>query len=71
MDHALREGQRLSLDTEADQQEVFDNLPAIARSFVNVLSMSKLGRWFSWEDCAQEQLPDFYAAKMLLEAGSR
>ena len=34
---------------------------------MNVLSMSKLGRWFSWQDCAHEQLPEFFASKMLLE----
>ena len=38
---------RLSYETAADQQQVFANLPAIAQSFVKVLSMSKLGRWFS------------------------
>ena len=67
IDHALKMGQNLSFDTIADQQQLFDNLPAIARSFVNVLSMSKLGRWFSWQDCAHEQLPEFFASKMLLE----
>ena len=57
----------LSFGTVADQQHVFDSMPAIAQSFVKVLSMSKLGRWFSWQDAAQEQLPEFFASKMLLE----
>ena len=57
VDRALSQKQMLSFETVADQQHVFDHLPAIANSFVNVLSMSKLGRWFSWQDCAHEQLP--------------
>ena len=64
---AHHEHQRLSFETIADQQHVFDNIPSIAQSFVNVLSMSKLGRWFSWQQCAAEQLPEFFASKMLLE----
>ena len=67
VDRALSQTQMLSFETVADQEHVFDNLPAIANSFVNVLSMSKLGRWFSWQDCAHEQLPEFFASKMLLE----
>ena len=67
LDRALREQQRLSFETIADQQQVFDNMPSIAQSFVKVLSMSKLGRWFSWQQCAHEQLQEFFASKMLLE----
>ena len=33
-----------------------------------VLSFPKLGRWFSWNDCAAEQICEFWVRKMILEA---
>jgi hypothetical protein len=30
-------------------------------------SLPKLGRWFSWNGCAHEQMPEFHATKMLFE----
>ena len=30
-------------------------------------SLPKLGRWFSWNGCAHEQMPEFHASKMLFE----
>ena len=29
--------------------------------------VSKLGRWFSWHACAHQQLPEYWAGKMLYE----
>ena len=29
--------------------------------------LSKLGRWFSWNGCAKQQLNEYWACKMLLE----
>ena len=33
-----------------------------------MLSLPKLGRWFSWNDCAEEQIFEFWVSKMILEA---
>ena len=56
-----------SLDTPEDYTSLFDDLPFIARSFQLALNVVKMGRWFSWNDCARVQLPEFFIQKMLLE----
>jgi hypothetical protein len=53
--------------TREDEQALFDRLPVLARSWCLSLEISKLGRWFSWNSCAQEQLDEFWIGKMLLE----
>ena len=44
-----------------------DRLPDLARSWCASLDISKLGRWFSWNGCAKEQLGEYWISKMLLE----
>ena len=53
--------------TREDEQALFDRLPVLARSWCLSLDISKLGRWFSWNSCAHEQLDEFWISKMLLE----
>ena len=54
--------------TQEDREAVFENIPELAHSFVKALTMCKLGRWFSWNDCAHEQLQEYWVAKMLYES---
>jgi hypothetical protein len=58
---------KLNFDTESDRLQVYERLPDIATSFRRSTEMCKLGRWFSWNDCAKHQLSEFWAAKMILE----
>ena len=44
------------LETEEDYTTLFDDLPFLARSFSAAMDVAKLGRWFSWNTCALEQL---------------
>ena len=57
----------MHLDTRDCQQRVFVLLPTYAPSFTGQKEVVKLGRWFSWNAAASEQLPEFWIAKMLLE----
>ena len=53
--------------TPEEREQVFQQLGHIVGSFVRSQEMSKLGRWFSWNGCAHEQLPEYWACKMLYE----
>ena len=55
------------LDSPEDYTSLFDDIPFLARSFRRALDVAKMGRWFSWNGCASEQLPEFHIQKMLLE----
>ena len=59
---------RMRWATQQDRQEVFDSIPELASSFLQALSLPKLGRWFSWNGCAEEQMCEYWVAKMLLES---
>ena len=52
-DHAL------SFETAEDHTRLYVHLPHLAGSFLNSKETCKLGRWFSWNDCAKEQLGEF------------
>jgi hypothetical protein len=58
---------RLPCGTLEEREQLFHQLPQILGSFVRSESLSKLGRWFSWHACAEQQLPEYWAAKMLYE----
>ena len=57
----------LVVSTQSEEQALFDRLPELARSWCVSLDISKLGRWFSWNGCAEEQLGEYWISKMLLE----
>jgi hypothetical protein len=57
----------MPFDTLECKQRLFDLLPTYAPSFTGQKEVVKLGRWFSWNAAASEQLPEFWIAKMLLE----
>ena len=58
----------MNWSTSEDREDVFNAIPDLASSFVKQLSFPKLGRWFSWNDCAEEQIREFWVDKMILEA---
>jgi len=60
-DHGLR------FDTAEDRERLHNALPDLAVSFVGSQEMCKLGRWFSWNQCAEQQLQEFWVAKMIYE----
>ena len=49
--------------TSEDREEAWKAIPELARSFIEVLSLPKLGRWFSWNQCAEEQICEFWVGK--------
>ena len=55
------------VSTREEEQALFDRLPDLARSWCASLDISKLGRWFSWNGCAKEQLGEYWISKMRLE----
>lgn len=60
-DHGMR------FETACDRSRLYQHLPNLATSFIHSKEMCKLGRWFSWNDCAKQQLGEFWVAKMLIE----
>ena len=56
----------MSLDTEQDYVDLFDAVPHLALSFRRTLDVARMGRWFSWNTCAHQQLREFWVAKMIL-----
>ena len=56
-----------AVSTREEEQALFDRLPDLARSWCASLDISELGRWFSWNGCAKEQLGEYWISKMLLE----
>ena len=60
-------GYGLNVDTPDDRRHVFEQIGNLAPSFSRAMSESKLGRWFSWNECCDESLGEFWPANMLLE----
>ena len=56
--------------TETEKQAIFEKVVQLA-SFRLHLSHPKLANWFSWNMCAKQQLPEFYATKMIFESQLR
>ena len=56
-----------ALECDEDYEALFDDLPYLARSFQAAMDTAKMGRWFSWNNCAKEQLVEFWVQKMILE----
>ena len=48
-------------------QELFDMLPSIFKSWMQKGGMVKGPRWFSWNDEASAQVQEFSASRMVLE----
>ncbi len=63
----IAQDMQMPYDSESDKQAVFDNLCHVAGSFTKQLEICKLGRWFSWNQCARQQMPEYHTMKMLLE----
>ena len=57
----------MPFDTHDERERVFQHLCDIVGSLMQCQDLSKLGRWFSWNGCAREQLGEFWACKMLYE----
>ena len=55
------------LETDEDYTMLFDDIPFLARSFSAALDVAKLGRWFSWNGCAKQQLGEYWVQKMIIE----
>ena len=49
-------GNGLSWDTLDDRRNVFEQFGNLVPSFSTAMSESKLGRWFSWNECCEEAL---------------
>jgi hypothetical protein len=56
----------LACVTEGDKEQVWERLATLP-TFVNKGALPKLGRWFSWNSVAHEQLQELSALRMLLE----
>ena len=53
-------------NTDAEMQAIMDRVAELP-TFRGRPTRSKLGRWFSWNQSAKENLPDYFAAKMVIE----
>ena len=56
----------LRAEVTADKSAVWDAVAELP-TFCAKGSLPKMGRWFSWNQVAHEQMPEFWATKMLLE----
>ena len=55
----------LAMDPGTTMEQVWQQLPLLD-GFRNKQSMPKLSRWFSWNQAAEEKLPEWTALKMVL-----
>ena len=53
--------------TASEKQAIFDRVLEV-EAFRKHGSHPKLANWFAWNQCAHEQIPDFFAIKMVFEA---
>ena len=53
-------------ENEEDHNALWDAVASLP-SFHKKLSFPKLGRWFSWNGCACDQMKEFHSTKMLFE----
>jgi hypothetical protein len=58
---------KLPYGTVSEKQAIFNFVLEMA-SFRQHLSHPKLANWFAWNKSAHEQIPEFYAAKMVKES---
>lgn len=64
--HKIASDFQMPLVTEADHAALWEAVACLP-SFHQKLSFPKMGRWFSWNNCAAEQMVEFHATKMLFE----
>ena len=57
----------MPFSTDDQQQKVFDEVPVRLRSWSQSLDLPKMARWLSWNRTARQQIPEFWATKMLFE----
>jgi hypothetical protein len=55
----------LGMDANSSMEEVWSELSS-CRTFHCKGTMPKLGRWFAWNDAAEEQLSEFHVLKLVL-----
>ena len=65
--HLIANDMGLPLETESDEFALWEKIPQLM-SFNRATEAPKLGRWFSWNTQAKEQLREFNAQKMVLES---
>ena len=53
-------------DTREEQQAIFNKVAAM-KSFHSKGGQPKISNWFSWNSKAHEEIPDFWATKMVFE----
>ena len=58
---------RMPYGTASEKQAIFDRVLEM-ESFRKHLSHPKVANWFAWNKSASEQIPEFYAAKMVKES---
>ena len=61
----------MDFDTDEAKELVWKKIPIKLVSFIKALNCPKMGRWCSWNQSAKEQIPEFYAQKMIYEWACR
>ncbi|CAK0831248.1 unnamed protein product, partial [Prorocentrum cordatum] len=65
--HHIAKYGNMPCDSIAETQAIFDNVLQM-ESFKNKMSQPKQANWFAWNKAAHEQIPEFWATKMVLES---
>ena len=65
--HRIAKEWKMPCDSRAEIQAIFDNVLQMD-SFNNKMSQPKQANWFAWNKAAHEQIPEFWATKMVLES---
>ena len=65
--HRIAHDLGLPCETQAEKQAVFDAVLPNAKSFQQACDLPKMGRWFSWNACAYQQLREYWIMKAVLE----
>lgn len=63
----LSEEWGMPCDTPREREDILEKVFALP-SFHQQLGHPKLQNWFAWNKCAKEQMPEFFATKMVFES---
>jgi hypothetical protein len=63
----LAKAWKMPMETYEDRDNILKCVFAM-RSFENHLSSPKMQNWFAWNKCCHQQMPDYWATKLVFEA---
>jgi hypothetical protein len=63
----IAKGWKMPCDTKEEKEEILKKCLEM-KSFIQHMGHPKLQNWFAWNNSAYEQMPEFWATKMVFES---